>query len=143
MSAYIRKYVVECDLCQRNKNENVSTPKLLHPLQIPNQKWEEISIDFIEGLPISNGKDKILVVVDRLTKYAHFIGVRKTDSTKQMAEIFYKNIYKLHGFPNVIVGDRDAKFKGILEIILQTYQNLSQYELSLPPSNTWLNKSCQ
>jgi hypothetical protein len=112
MSADIRKYVEECDLCQRNNNENVSTPRLLHPLHIPNQKWEEISMDFIEGLPISNIKDKILVVVDRLTKYAHFIGVRKIDSTKQTTEIFYKNIYKLHGFPEVIVSDRDAIFKG-------------------------------
>jgi hypothetical protein len=90
----------------------VSTPGLLHPLHIPNQKWEEISMDFIEGLPISDGKYKILVAIDKLTKYAHFIGVRKTDSTKTIAEIFYKNIYKLHGFPKVIVSDRDAKFKG-------------------------------
>jgi hypothetical protein len=58
MSADIRKYVAECDLCQRNKNENVSTPGLLHPLHIPNQKWEEISMDFIEGLPISMEKIK-------------------------------------------------------------------------------------
>jgi hypothetical protein len=114
MSANIRKYVAECDLCQRNKIENVSIPRLLHLLHIPNQKWEEISMDFIEGLPISDGKDKILVVVvvDRLTKYAHFIGVRKIDSAKQTTGIFCKNIYKLHGFPKVIVGDRDAKFKG-------------------------------
>jgi hypothetical protein len=112
MSADIQKYVVECDLCQRNKNENVSTPGLLHPLHIPNKKWEEISMDFIEGLPISEEKDKILVVVDKLTKYAHFIGVRKIDSTKQRAEIFFKNIYKLHGFPKFIVNDIDAKFKG-------------------------------
>jgi hypothetical protein len=57
MSADIPKYVAECDLCQRNKNENVSTPGLLHLLHIPNQKWKEISMDFIE-LPISDGKDK-------------------------------------------------------------------------------------
>jgi hypothetical protein len=112
VSVDIRKYVAECDLCQRNKNENVLTPELLHPLHIPNQKWEEISMDFIEGLHISDGKDKILVVVDRLTKYAHIIGVRKIDSTKQTIEMFCKNIYKLHGFPKVIVNDRDVKFKG-------------------------------
>jgi hypothetical protein len=79
MSADIQNYVAECDLYQRNKNENVLTPGLLHPLHIPNQKWEEISMDFIEGLPISNKKDKILVIVDILTKYAQFIGVRKTN----------------------------------------------------------------
>ena len=70
-------------------------------------------MDFIEGLPISDGKDKILVVVDMLTKYAHFIGVKRTDSTKETAESFCKNIYKLHGFPKIIVSDRDAKLKVI------------------------------
>jgi len=112
MSAYIQKYVAECDLCQRNKSENILTPGVLHPLDIPNQKWEEISMDFIEGLPILEGKDKILVIVDRLTKYAHFMGVRKTNSAKQILEVFCKNIYKLHDFPKFIVSDRDAKFKG-------------------------------
>ena len=67
MSNDIQKYVAECNKCQRNKNENIMTPRLLHPLNIPNQKWEEISMDFIEGLPVSEGKDKILVVVDKLT----------------------------------------------------------------------------
>ncbi|MDO5305520.1 MAG: RNase H-like domain-containing protein, partial [bacterium] len=112
MNADIQKYVAECGVCQRNKNENILSPGLLHPLHIPSQKWEEISMDFIEGLPMSDGKDKILVVVDRLTKYAHFIGVRKTDSAKETAEVFCKNVYKLHGFPKIIVSDRDAKFKG-------------------------------
>ena len=81
MNSEIHKYVAECDTCQRNKAENISSPRLLNPLHIPNQKWEEISMDFIEGLPILDGKEKILVV-DRLTKYAHFIGVKRTDSTK-------------------------------------------------------------
>jgi len=85
---------------QRNKSENVMTPGLLHPLLIPNQKWAEISMDFIEGLPMSERKDKILMVVDRLTKYAHFIGVKKKNSAKHITEVFCKNIYKLHGFLN-------------------------------------------
>jgi hypothetical protein len=103
MSKDIQKYVAECDQCQRNKSENVMTPGLLHPLHIPNQKWEEISMDFIDGLPMSDGKDKILVVVDRLTKYAHFIGIKRTNSAKQIAEIFCKNVYKLHGFPKSLL----------------------------------------
>jgi hypothetical protein len=69
-------------------------------------------MDFIEGLPISERKYKILVIVDRLTKYTHFMGVRKTDSAEQIVEDFGKIIYKLHGFTKVIVSDRDAKFKG-------------------------------
>jgi hypothetical protein len=82
VSVNIRKYVAECDLYQRNKNENVSTPGLLHLLHIPNKKWEAISMDFIKGLPISDGKDKILVVVDRLTKYAHFIEGKQIQQIK-------------------------------------------------------------
>jgi hypothetical protein len=114
MNKDIQSFVVECEICQRNKNENVMTPGLLHPLHIPKQKWEELSMYFIEGLPMSDGKDIFFVVVDRLTKYAHFMVVRKTDSTKQLADVFCKNIYKLHGFSKVIVSDRDAKFKGNL-----------------------------
>ena len=67
-------------------------------------------MDFIEWLPLSEGKDKIFVLVDRLTKYAHFMGMKKTDSAKKIAEVFCKNIYKLHGFPKIIVSSRDAKF---------------------------------
>ena len=106
----IQKYVAKCDTSQRNKSKNVATPGLLHPLHIPNQKWEEISMDFIKGFPLSEGKDKIFIVVDWLTKYAHFVGIKKTDSAKQIIEVFCKNIYKLHGFPRIIVTDRDAKF---------------------------------
>lgn len=93
MNRDIQKYVAECDTCQGNKSENITTPGLLHPLNIPNQKWEEISMDFIEGLPVSEGKDKIFVVVDRLTKYAHFMAIKKSYSAKEIAEIFCRNIY--------------------------------------------------
>lgn len=112
MSKEIHKYVAECDICQRNKRENIPTPGLLHCLHIPNQKWEEISMDFIDDLPMSDSKEKIFVVVDRLTKYAHFMAIKKTNSTKQIAKVFCKNIYKLHGLLKVIVSDRHVKFKG-------------------------------
>lgn len=69
-------------------------------------------MDFIDRLPMSDGKDKIFVVVDRLTKYAHFMAVKRTKSTKQIAKIFCKDIYKLHGLPKVIVSDKDVRFKG-------------------------------
>ena len=67
-------------------------------------------MDFIEGLPLFEGKDKIFVVVDRLTKYPHFMGIKKIDFAKQIVEVFCKNINKLHGVPKIIVSDRDAKF---------------------------------
>ena len=69
-------------------------------------------MDFIEGLPLSEGKEKIFMGVDRLTKYALFMAIKKIDSAKQMFEVFIlcKDIYKLHGFPKTIVSDSDAKF---------------------------------
>ena len=95
MQKDIQQYVAECDNFQRNKSENVLTPGLLQPLHIPNQKWEEISMDFIDGLPPSEGKDKILVVVDRLTKFSHFMAIKKTDTAKQIAEVFCKKCLQI------------------------------------------------
>lgn len=69
----VHQYVSSCEICQMNKGEHIHTPGLLQPLPIPEGAWSSISLDFIVGLPKAEGKDVILVVVDRLTKYAHFI----------------------------------------------------------------------
>jgi transposase InsO family protein len=72
--------------------------------------WTHISLDFVEGLPKSEGKDVILVVVDRFTKYAHFIPLSHPYTVKQVADLFQENIARLHGQPSVIVSDRDRVF---------------------------------
>jgi len=64
--------VAECLVCQQNKVETIKTPVLLKPLAIPSQRWEEVSMDFITGSPKSEGKSVIMVVIDRVPKYAHF-----------------------------------------------------------------------
>ena len=64
--------MAECLVCQQNKVETIKTLGLLHPLSIPTQHWEDVSMEFITSLPKSKGKSVIMVVVDRLTKYAHF-----------------------------------------------------------------------
>lgn len=69
----VREFIVACDVCQRHKSEQCAPTGLLQPLPVPNQVWEDISMDFIDGLPASKGKTTIFVVVDRLSKYAHFI----------------------------------------------------------------------
>lgn len=80
------------------------------PLEIPQVPWSHISMDFIEALQKSQGKEVILVVVDRLTKYAHFLPMSHSYSVQSVLQIFLDNIVKLHGIPAVIVSDRDMIF---------------------------------
>ncbi|TXG48807.1 hypothetical protein EZV62_024682 [Acer yangbiense] len=94
----------------RNKFETFASPGFLQPLLVHELIWFDISMDFIEGLPKSFGKEVILVVVDRLSKYAHFLALSHPYITKVVAQLFLDNIYKLHGLPQTIVSDRDHIF---------------------------------
>jgi hypothetical protein len=107
----IAKYVSECDICQRVKPSQLKTAGILQPLPIPSWKWEDISMDFIVGLPnTSQRHDSIWVIVDRLTKTAHFLLVHTTYNAKKYAEIYLDQIVCLHGVPKTIISDRRAQF---------------------------------
>jgi hypothetical protein len=94
----VAAHVAMCDVCQRVKAEHQRPAGLLHPLKIPEWKWEEIGMDFIVGLPrTSAGYDSIWVIVDRLTKVAHFIPVKTTYSGAKLAELYMARIVCLHG----------------------------------------------
>ncbi|CAH9138635.1 unnamed protein product [Cuscuta epithymum] len=110
MKKEIQKYVEGCAVCQTNKYQALKPSGLLQPLPIPNSIWTDITMDFIGGLPKSEGKDTILVVVDRLTKYAHIIALSHPFNAKEVAEVFTKEVVKTHGFPKTIVSDRDSIF---------------------------------
>ena len=111
MRREIAEFVALCDVCQRVKAEHQRPAGLLQPLQIPEWKWEEIGMDFITGLPrTSSGHDSIWVVVDRLTKVAHFIPVHTTYTGKRLAELYLARIMCLHGVPKKIVSDRGSQF---------------------------------
>jgi transposase InsO family protein len=103
-------YVKTCPTCQMTKPEHIHTPGLLQPLPIPSEAWSSVGIDFITGLPKSEGKEVIFVVVDRLTKYAHFIALSHPYSALTVAQAFLDNVYKLHGLPSSIISDRDPVF---------------------------------
>ncbi|KAJ3688355.1 hypothetical protein LUZ61_017519 [Rhynchospora tenuis] len=106
----IHDYVSSCHQCQLTKGEKVLYPGLLQPLPIPAEAWQSVGLDFITGLPKSKGKDVILVVIDRLTKYGHFIPLTHPFTAATIAQIFLDNIYKLHGLPQNLVSDRDPIF---------------------------------
>lgn len=106
----VRQFVRHCHVCQQVKTETVAYPGLLQPLPIPLYVFADISLDFITGLPKSRGKEVIFVVVDRLTKYAHFMALSHPFSAATVAQAFIDNVYKLHGWPSTIVSDRDTIF---------------------------------
>jgi uncharacterized protein Smg (DUF494 family) len=99
--------VALCDTCQRVKVEHQRFVGLLQPLQVLEWKWEEIVIDFIMGLPrTQSGYDSIWVIMDRLTKVAHFIPVKTTYSRLQLVELYMSRIVYLHGVLKKIVSDK-------------------------------------
>ena len=104
-------YLTKCLECQQVKAEHRHPAGLLQPLPIPKWKWETISMDFVTGLPKSaKQNDAIMVAVDKLSKSAHFIPIKSTCKAIDIANIFMKDIFILHGMPREIVFDRNTRF---------------------------------
>ncbi|XP_060972510.1 uncharacterized protein LOC133038394 [Cannabis sativa] len=111
MKKNLVEFVSRCLTCQQIKAEHQRPAGLLQPLTLPEWKWEDITMDFVVGLPRTTCLfDSIWVVVDRFTKSAHFLPVRTTFSVDQLAELYVREIVRLHGVPKSIVSDRDPKF---------------------------------
>src|SRR3954463_9856698 len=107
MKREIRSYISKCDICQRVKAGHQRPAGLLQPLQITEWKWDSVGMDFITGLPTSSrGNDSIWVIVDRLSKVAHFLPVKTTYQSSKLAELYITRIVSLYGVPKNIVSDR-------------------------------------
>ena len=106
----VMDFIRNCEICQRNKTEHLRPGGLLQPLDIPSVVWADIAMDFIEALPRVNGKTIILTVVDRFSKFAHFIPLGHLYTTASVAKAFFQDIVRLHGLPSSIVSDRDPVF---------------------------------
>jgi len=106
----VMDFIRNCEVCQRNKTEHLRPGGLLQPLDIPSVVWADIAIDFIEALPRVNGKTVILTVVDRFSKFAHFIPLSHPYTAASVARVFFQEIVRLHGLPSSIVSDRDPVF---------------------------------
>lgn len=113
MRKFIARYVRNCHICAKSKSRRYAKFGVLHSLPVPNQRWKDISMDFVTGLPSSDGKDAILVVVDRLTKMRHFIATTVEASAEVVADLYVTHIYRLHGFPDTVVSDRGPQFAAL------------------------------
>ena len=111
----------------------------LQPLEIPVWKWDSISMDFVTHLPRTfRGHDTIWVIVDRLTKSVHFLAMNLRMSMAKLAQLYVKEIVRLHGVPSGIVSDKDPQFTSrIYANLTGGIGNQADYELSLSPSDRW------
>jgi len=107
-------YIQSCENYQQAKGEHVKLPGLLQPLPIPTRAWTIVNMYFVEGLPKSDGADVILVVIDKLTKYGHFLPLSHPYTAMQVAKLYFNNVYQLYGLPQAIISDRDKIFTGNL-----------------------------
>ncbi|RLN33026.1 putative retroelement [Panicum miliaceum] len=110
MKQVVQDYVRGCVICQRYKSEHLHPAGLLLPLPVPQGVWTDIALDFVEALPRVRGKSVILTVVDRFSKYCHFIPLAHPYSAESVAQAFFTDIVRLHGIPQSMVSDRDPVF---------------------------------
>lgn len=111
MKRNVVEFVEKCLTCQQVKAEHQRPAGTLQPLEIPEWKWDQITMDFVSGLPKTRqNHDSVWVIVDRLTKSAHFLPVNTTYTMDKLAELYVQNIVRLHGVPKSIVSDRDSRF---------------------------------
>jgi transposase InsO family protein len=110
MKRVVQDFVRACAVCQRNKPEQLHPAGLLLPLPVPQGVWTDIAMDFVEALPRVKGKSVILTVVDRFSKYAHFLPLAHPYSAETVTQAFFTDIVRLHGIPQSIVSDRDPVF---------------------------------
>lgn len=106
----VEDYVAACPICTQNKHSNAPPAGLLQPLPVPRRPWSDISLDFVTGLPPSEGNTTILTVVDRFSKMVKFIALPKLPSAKETAEVILNHVFRVHGFPRNVLSDRGPQF---------------------------------
>ena len=112
MSRDIKKYVGTCDICQKTKPRRHTPVGMLQPIPIPSQPFKVVTMDFIPELPEGKGYDNVLVIVDKLTKYAIFIPTTTAVTERETAELFFQHVISQYGIPKQIISDRDTWWQG-------------------------------
>jgi len=110
MSRYVGMYVSHCDLCLRTKIQRRLLTRELQLLPIPEERWDVISVDFISELPESGGYNSVMVAVDSVGKCSHFVEMVTTVTAAGAANLYLRNIWKLHGLPRKVISNRGPQF---------------------------------
>jgi len=110
MSRYVGQYVSTCDLCLRTKLTRQAPVGELHPLRIPDSRWDTLSVDFVVELPFSSGHDAVMTVVDSVSKRVHFIPTHTTVTAEGAARLFLHQVWKLHSLPKCVILDHGLQF---------------------------------
>jgi len=140
LTGWINDYVRSSNKCQHNNSSRHAQYELLQPLQIPFAAWTSISTDFITHLPESQGHSQIMVVVDRFTIMAHFIGLNENVTANDVADTFVREIWKLDGLPTeIIFGYGGQVFRGILGAVMQVVRHKTKDVHCIPPPDRWTN----
>ncbi|CDJ67510.1 Similar to Transposon MAGGYgagandpolgenehomologues, related [Eimeria necatrix] len=115
MRAYTTAYVESCTHCRASKSINQKPAALLQQLLIPSHRWAHVSLDFITDLPLTTtAHDSILVMVDSLSKMAHFVPAKKSFTAADTVELLADRLIRYHGFPEVLISERDPHFQSDL-----------------------------
>lgn len=128
MATDVRRFVTTCSACQRNKVQGKKPIGLLQPLPVPKGPWEQVTMDFITGLPCTDaGYDAVLVFCDKFSKMVHFAACNTETDAFETAKLFRDRVFALHGMPESIVSDRDARFtghfwKGLMKLLGVTHK---------------------
>jgi len=132
MSRYIGQYVSTCDLCLRTKPIRQALVGELHPLRIPDSRWDMLSVDFIVELPLFSGHDAVMTVVDSVSKRAHFIPTYTMVTVEGAARLFLHQVWKLYGLPKYVVSDCGPQF--VARFTKELYRLLG---IKLASSTAW------
>ncbi|RVW58539.1 Transposon Ty3-I Gag-Pol polyprotein [Vitis vinifera] len=159
MKRDIAQFVAQCLVCQQVKAEHQRPVGFLQPLSIPEWKWEHITMDFVTGLPRTlGGNNAIWVIVDRLTKSAHFLPMKVNFSMDRLASLYIKEIVRMHGVPVSIVSDRDPRFTSrfwhslqkalgnwddYLPLVEFAYNNSFQASIGMAPFEALYGRRCR
>ncbi len=110
MEADTWSFISACSVCAQNKSSTRPHSGLLRPLPVPSRPWSHIALDFVTGLPPSEGKAVILTIIDRFSKAAHFLALPKLSSARESTDLLVNHVFCLHGLPSDIVSNRGPQF---------------------------------